>query len=210
MSWCLGRGTLAICWQITLPTTMKCAHILRLDKDAPLHRPVRPPSPKCPDEIIDRHRSSRPRRVRARADAHTTKGRKRAAARGVTLGHNPMLTPHQQKEATKCRDRSNEAPTEIAQTCQGPGHPAVLERYSAGRTGERPCSHLDGISGYLHADAFAGYEALCRPDDQHPPRRRRCDAAALLSHPSPERARSSRTSTAAACGCRTIGVSYRR
>ena len=52
----------------------------------------------------------------------------------------------------------------------GPGHPAVFYRYSADRKGERPRSHLDGFSGYLHADAFAGYEALYRANGNQPPR----------------------------------------
>ena len=52
----------------------------------------------------------------------------------------------------------------------GPGHPAVFYRYSADRKGERPRGHLDGFSGFLHADAFAGYEALYRADGQNPPR----------------------------------------
>jgi transposase len=50
------------------------------------------------------------------------------------------------------------------------GHPAVFYRYSADRKGERPRSHLEGFSGYLHADAFAGYEALYRADGQKPSR----------------------------------------
>ena len=36
------------------------------------------------------------------------------------------------------------------------------------RKGERPRSHLEGFSGYLHADAFAGYEALYRAGGQKP------------------------------------------
>jgi transposase len=53
---------------------------------------------------------------------------------------------------------------------QGPGHPAVFYRYSADRKGERPRGHLEGFSGYLHADAFAGYNALYRPQGNQPPR----------------------------------------
>ena len=53
---------------------------------------------------------------------------------------------------------------------KGPGHPAAFYRYSADRKGERPRGHLEGFSGYLHADAFAGYEALYRSNGQHPPR----------------------------------------
>jgi hypothetical protein len=53
---------------------------------------------------------------------------------------------------------------------QGSGHPAVFYRYSADRKGERPRGHLDGFSGYLHADAFAGYEALYRANGPKPAR----------------------------------------
>ena len=42
---------------------------------------------------------------------------------------------------------------------QGSGYPAVLYRYSPDGKGERPRSHLDGFTGYLHADAFAGRNA---------------------------------------------------
>jgi transposase len=52
----------------------------------------------------------------------------------------------------------------------GPGHPAVFYRYSADRKGERPRGHLEGFSGYLHSDAFAGYEALYRGTGSKPPR----------------------------------------
>src|SRR5689334_8941741 len=52
---------------------------------------------------------------------------------------------------------------------QGPGHPAVLYRYSPDRKGERPRSHLDGFNGYLHADAFAGYQALYRTNGRNAP-----------------------------------------
>jgi transposase len=52
----------------------------------------------------------------------------------------------------------------------GQGHPAVLYRYSADRKGERPRGHLEGFSGYLHADAYAGYQALYRPDRRNAPR----------------------------------------
>ena len=52
----------------------------------------------------------------------------------------------------------------------GPGHPAVFYRYSADRKGERPRGHLERFSGYLHADAFAGYQALYRGGGNQPPR----------------------------------------
>jgi len=38
------------------------------------------------------------------------------------------------------------------------------------RKGERPRSHLDGFNGYLHADAFAGYQALYRANGRNSPR----------------------------------------
>lgn len=53
---------------------------------------------------------------------------------------------------------------------QGSGYPAVLYRYSPDRKGERPRSHLDGFNGYLHADAFAGYQALYRANGRNAPR----------------------------------------
>jgi len=53
---------------------------------------------------------------------------------------------------------------------KGAGHPAAYYRYSADRKGERPRLHLEGFSGYLHADAFPGYEALYRPQGNKPPR----------------------------------------
>lgn len=43
---------------------------------------------------------------------------------------------------------------------QGP--PAAFYRYSPDRKGERPRDHLASFSGFLHADAFAGYDALYR------------------------------------------------
>jgi transposase len=51
----------------------------------------------------------------------------------------------------------------------GAGHAAVLYRYSADRKGERPRSHLAGFRGYLHADAFSGYEALYRAGGSNEP-----------------------------------------
>ena len=44
----------------------------------------------------------------------------------------------------------------------GTGPPAALYRYSPDRKGERPRRHLDGFAGWLHADAYAGYDALTR------------------------------------------------
>jgi transposase len=51
---------------------------------------------------------------------------------------------------------------------QGP--PAVFYRYSSDRKGERPRDHLSRFTGFLHADAFAGYEALYRSAGPEPPR----------------------------------------
>jgi transposase len=42
----------------------------------------------------------------------------------------------------------------------GTGPPAALYRYSPDRKGERPREHLAGFAGWLHADAYAGYDAL--------------------------------------------------
>jgi transposase len=42
----------------------------------------------------------------------------------------------------------------------GTGPPAALYCYSPDRKGERPREHLAGFGGWLHADAYAGYDAL--------------------------------------------------
>jgi transposase len=52
----------------------------------------------------------------------------------------------------------------------GQGPPAVFYRYSPDRKGERPRDHLSRFTGLLHADAFAGYQALYRADGSKPPR----------------------------------------
>jgi transposase len=62
---------------------------------------------------------------------------------------------------------------------KGSGHPAVLYRYSPDRKGERPRGHLEGFSGYLHADAYAGYNALYRGEGNKPPR---IDHVACVAH----------------------------
>jgi DNA invertase Pin-like site-specific DNA recombinase len=46
--------------------------------------------------------------------ARTGEGRARAVARGVKMDRKPKLTPHQQKEAIKRRDRDGEPVREIA------------------------------------------------------------------------------------------------
>ena len=52
----------------------------------------------------------------------------------------------------------------------GPGPPAALYRYSPDRKGERPQGHLAGFEGWLHADAYAGYNALTAAKGSEPPR----------------------------------------
>jgi transposase len=52
----------------------------------------------------------------------------------------------------------------------GTGPPAAFYRYSPDRDGERPRTHLAGFSGFLHADAYAGYGALYRSSGQLAPR----------------------------------------
>ena len=52
----------------------------------------------------------------------------------------------------------------------GVGPPAAFYRYSPDRDGERPRNHLAGFSGFLHADAYAGYGALYRASGNQPPR----------------------------------------
>jgi transposase len=52
----------------------------------------------------------------------------------------------------------------------GTGPPAAFYRYSPDRNGERPRTHLAGFSGFLHADAYAGYGALYQSSGQTPPR----------------------------------------
>jgi DNA invertase Pin-like site-specific DNA recombinase len=46
----------------------------------------------------------------------TSEGRARAKARGVKLGRKPTLTPHQQREAIKRRDRGEETLAEIGRS----------------------------------------------------------------------------------------------
>ena len=55
-------------------------------------------------------------------------------------------------------------------THAGPGPPAAFYRYSPDRKGERPRDHLSGFSGIIHADAFAGYDALYRAQPDSPAR----------------------------------------
>ena len=46
----------------------------------------------------------------------TGEGRERAKARGVKLGRKPKLTPHQQREAIRRRDRGEETLAEIGRS----------------------------------------------------------------------------------------------
>jgi transposase len=50
----------------------------------------------------------------------------------------------------------------------GTGPPVAFYRYSADRRGERPQGHLAGFRGWLHADGYAGYNALWRPQQGQP------------------------------------------
>ncbi len=46
----------------------------------------------------------------------------------------------------------------------GPAPPAAIFHYSRDRRGEHPVQHLGGWAGVLQADAYAGYNALFKPD----------------------------------------------
>ena len=52
----------------------------------------------------------------------------------------------------------------------GHGPPAAFYCYSPDRKGERPREHLAGYAGWLHADAYAGYNALTAAKGGKPPR----------------------------------------
>ena len=52
----------------------------------------------------------------------------------------------------------------------GSAPPAAFYCYSPDRRGERPRGHLAGFTGVMHADAFAGYDALYQPELGKPPR----------------------------------------
>ena len=51
----------------------------------------------------------------------------------------------------------------------GPAPPAAWFGYSRDRRGEHPATHLDGWSGIVQADAYAGYNALAKPGRQPAP-----------------------------------------
>lgn len=71
----------------------------------------------------------------------------------------------------------------------GPGPPAAFYRYSADRKGERPREHLSGFTGVMHADAFAGYDALYRPEPGKPARIQHaaCRVGGDVTAPTPHR-----------------------
>jgi transposase len=52
---------------------------------------------------------------------------------------------------------------------RGQGAPAAFYRYSPDRKGERPRGHLEDFEGWLHADGYAGYDALAQPRGNRPP-----------------------------------------
>jgi transposase len=52
----------------------------------------------------------------------------------------------------------------------GPRAPAAYYRYSPDRKGERPRDHLADYEGFLHADAYYGYDALFRSQGGKAPR----------------------------------------
>ena len=45
----------------------------------------------------------------------------------------------------------------------GPAPPAAWFGYSRDRRSDHPATHLDGWSGIVQADAYAGYNALAKP-----------------------------------------------
>jgi transposase len=52
----------------------------------------------------------------------------------------------------------------------GPRAPAAHYRYSPDRKGERPRDHLAGYAGFLHADAYYGYNAVFRSQGNKAPK----------------------------------------
>ncbi len=60
--------------------------------------------------------------------------------------------------------------------------PAALYRYSQDRKGERPAGHLSDFAGTIHADGYAGYEALTRSKAPPGQRAQRIVHAACWAH----------------------------
>ena len=76
----------------------------------------------------------------------------------------PVLDPGRQKTKTGrlwalVRDE---------RPCAGPAPPAVTYLYSADRKGEHAQMLLEGCSGFLHADGYAGFNTLYEPADSAP------------------------------------------
>lgn len=86
----------------------------------------------------------------------------------------------------------------------------ALYRYSQDRKGERPAGHLSDFAGTIHADGYAGYEALTRskvPPGQQPQRIRH---AACWAHARRKLydVHQKTQSPIAAAGLRRIGALY--
>lgn len=60
--------------------------------------------------------------------------------------------------------------------------PAALYLYSQDRKGERPASHMCDFTGFIHADGYAGYEALTRSKAPPGQSRQRIVHAACWAH----------------------------
>ena len=84
--------------------------------------------------------------------ARTGEGRARAMARGQKMGRPPKLTPHQQREAIKRRDRGEELLTEIGRSYNV--SPATISRLTASQ--EDP----DAKRGIYHSGC--GVDLLAR------------------------------------------------
>ena len=92
------------------------------------------------------------------------------------------------------------------------GHrpPMALYRYSQDRKGERPAGHLSDFAGYIHADGYAGYEALTRSKAPPGQRAQRIVHAACWAHARRKLydVHQKTQSPIAAEGLRRIGVLY--
>ena len=90
--------------------------------------------------------------------ARTNEGRKRAVAQGVKMGRKPKLTPHQQREAIKRRDRGDETLREIARRRPGDDDVGVVREHAPqmGCT----CAARQGL--LCRHGTFAAYVTKCR------------------------------------------------
>jgi len=89
--------------------------------------------------------------------------------------------------------------------------PAALYRYSPDRKGERPAEHLRDFTGFIHADGYAGYEALTRgPAPPGGPATQKIAHAACWAHARRKLydAHEKTRSPIAAEGLRRIGALY--